>query len=374
MTRDSLRTYVPFRSDWRMRIEHPYSLWVQDGQVGWSCGQCPLDSNGQVIAPGDLVAQTRYVASLIEQTLRSGQLGSVHVAKLVAYYVPDATSGPALEELAERLGVGLIVPVAVRHFYYDGMLIEIDVFCSRSPPAEKVPGSAALGPHLTLIDAVELFYAAVSWSHPQLKQPDSWGAALALLEQVMAVHNLCSDQLISDRWFVIGLEATQLLKAAYRDGYCRDPGCAAACKWDNGTGAIAELTFVANSEASPSAELTDESVSLRRRGRFVSITARETTGGTTLSIQTNRSMQAVGQMLERIGSNFADISKATTLYVGGNSAAELHENMSIRNSFYERPGPASTGVPVGGFPFSESLVSIDLLGTLSRSWPGSNLR
>ena len=67
------------------------------------------------MAPGDFLAQTRYVASLIEQSLRSRQLGNAHVAKLVVYYVPDATSDQALAELVERFGVGfLIVPIAVR--------------------------------------------------------------------------------------------------------------------------------------------------------------------------------------------------------------------------------------------------------------------
>ena len=92
MTRDGLRTYVPFQSGWRMRIDHPYSLWVRDRELCWSCGQCPLDPDGQVMAPGDFLAQTRYVASLIEQSLRSRQLRNAHVAKLVVYYVPDATS------------------------------------------------------------------------------------------------------------------------------------------------------------------------------------------------------------------------------------------------------------------------------------------
>jgi enamine deaminase RidA (YjgF/YER057c/UK114 family) len=121
-----------------MRIDHPYSLWVRDGQLCWSCGQCPLDSDGQVIAPGDFMAQTRYVALSIEQSLRSLQLGIVHVAKFVIYYVPATSSGQALAELVARFSERfLIIPITVPHFYYEGMLIEIDVFGSHSQPAKK---------------------------------------------------------------------------------------------------------------------------------------------------------------------------------------------------------------------------------------------
>ena len=370
----SLRTYVPFGSGWRMRIDHPYSLWVRDRELCWSCGQCPLDSDGQVIAPGDFMAQTRNVALSIEQSLRSLQLGIVHVAKLVIYHVPDASSGQALAESVERFSARfLIVPITVPHFYYEGMLIEIDVFCSHSQPAKTVLGTEP-GPQLTIIDGPELVYAAIIWNRAQLNQPGAWESARALLQRVMLVYDLSNDQLLSDRWFVIGPEATAVLNAANRDGFCSNPVSAVLCKWNGDTGAISDLTFVARRQGSCAAELSHGNVWLRRRGRFFNITVRDRIAGTSLSMRTTWCMEDIRQVLKQIGSGFTDICKATTLYVGGSRAAVLHENMAIRNSFYQRPGPASTGVPVAGFPFSGHLVSIDLLGTLYSSAPGADSR
>ena len=81
------RQYVPFSSQWKMRIDHPYSLVVRDGAVAWSCGQCPLDAEGRVLAPGDLVAQTRCVARFVQNALDSVEFASKSVSKIVVYYV-----------------------------------------------------------------------------------------------------------------------------------------------------------------------------------------------------------------------------------------------------------------------------------------------
>src|SRR5262245_23331881 len=108
-----------------MRIEHPYSLLVRDGRTAWSCGQCPLDSQGSVLAPGDLREQTNHVVDLIEQVLQRAELSLHTVGKLIVYHVaanPEAVAG-MLAILLRRFGPDtILVPVAVPHFYYQGML------------------------------------------------------------------------------------------------------------------------------------------------------------------------------------------------------------------------------------------------------------
>ena len=53
--------------------------------------------------------------------------------------------------------------------------------------------------------------------------------------------------------------------------------------------------------------------------------------------------------------------KSTTHYAGDASAAALHDNMSVRNAYYRKPGPASTGVPVFGFAAPACKVAVDVL-------------
>ena len=38
--------------------------------------------------------------------------------------------------------------------------------------------------------------------------------------------------------------------------------------------------------------------------------------------------------------------------------------MSVRNAYYRRPGPASTGLPVAAFPLSSSQIAVDVLGVI----------
>ena len=60
------------------------------------------------------------------------------------------------------------------------------------------------------------------------------------------------------------------------------------------------------------------------------------------------------------GLGFMDVGKSTTHYVGS-SPEELHDNMRVRNIHYQKPGPASTGLPVFGFLHPASKVVVDLV-------------
>ena len=61
---------------------------------------------------------------------------------------------------------------------------------------------------------------------------------------------------------------------------------------------------------------------------------------------------------------FDAVTKATTHYVDRSAAEDLHDNMAVRNAYYRRPGPASTGLPVAAFPFSSSKIAVDVLGVI----------
>ena len=87
-----------------------------------------------------------------------------------------------------------------------------------------------------------------------------------------------------------------------------------------------------------------------RSGRFTRVEARVIDGGGGLVPQTEAVMAALDEHLQDLGLAYGDVVKSTTHYVAGDSADELHDNMAVRNRRYASPGPASTGVPVHGFP------------------------
>jgi hypothetical protein len=80
--------------------------------------------------------------------------------------------------------------------------------------------------------------------------------------------------------------------------------------------------------------------------------------------ETQAIMGAIADTMRARGWSFDAVTKATTHYVGSSAAQDLHDNMSVRNAYYRRPGPASTGLPVAAFPFSPSRIAVDVLGVI----------
>jgi len=50
-------------------------------------------------------------------------------------------------------------------------------------------------------------------------------------------------------------------------------------------------------------------------------------------------MPAIADILRARGRRFDAVTKAITHYVGSSSPADFHDNMSVRNAYYPRPGP-----------------------------------
>ena len=80
--------------------------------------------------------------------------------------------------------------------------------------------------------------------------------------------------------------------------------------------------------------------------------------------QTAEIMKAVEKVFAEMGLSFRDVRKATTYYVASSSADALHDNMSIRNRYYVKPGPASTGLPVEGLMARGAQISISMFGVV----------
>lgn len=128
-----MRSHIGFDRLWSMQIPVPYSLFLRDGAFGWSCGQCPLDSAGQVVAPGDALAQADLVARYCQVLLSESGFQPSDLRMAVVYHdTPDPA--PLLHRLRAALGPSLYIPVKVPAFYYPGMVIEVDLFAMADTP------------------------------------------------------------------------------------------------------------------------------------------------------------------------------------------------------------------------------------------------
>jgi enamine deaminase RidA (YjgF/YER057c/UK114 family) len=351
-----------------MRIDHPYSLVVRDGAAAWSCGQCPLDAEGRVYAPGDLAAQTRCVVRFIQAGLDGVGLPPKAIAKIVVYFV-DVGAGERQQMMSIlRRAFGeapLILPLAVPHFYYDGMLIEVDVHAAAGTLL-RVEGDS---PGIVLQGVVG---DDLAWMNVMLDRAAPGVGLQALthwIESSLAGFGIRARDLLSDHWFVGQHVEHAALDAL--EGLIGDQGAVAQAGLPDGSSLVGELTFArpdGSSEPIVRRHVSNhEPVTVRKNGRYFWISGRTNMPGHGLVDQTRSAMRAINAAMLEQGWAFDRVCKATTHYVGDSSEEELHSNMAVRNDYYRSPGPASTGLPVMGFPCSASLITVDVLGIVGTS-------
>lgn len=296
-----MRQHIGFERLWAMQIPVPYSLFLRDGDFGWSCGQCPLDRAGQVIAPGDAIAQAGLVAQYAKTLLAEAGFSSEHLRMAVVYHdTPDPTA--VLSLLREALGDRpLLVPVRVPAFYYPGMLIEVDLFtmAKTAHPLRFATGGPEILTQTPLID------------HWIAGKPDVFLPRHALIQ----------------------------------------PSQNAPLVW---------AVFTPDPVIETEQTHGPTTVRLRQSGPWTALSA-VAPHSAGLVAQTEVIMQAFSATLDRIGLSFRDVVKSTTHYVGAATPEELHDNMKVRNRRYSNPGPTSTGIRVVALADPAALTAITLL-------------
>lgn len=364
------RTHVPFDT-WSMQVEVPVSQLVTHGDLAWSCGQCPLDGNGQVLFKEDLPAQAERVCDYIEEILARGGVATGAIAKLILYYVEKALGDldAMLTIFRRRFGpVPLLVPVAVPHFYYDGMMIEVDVFAGAKVRPLPSIGDAANGVSIAAVEDETLIWTSVKVDAVTAGRSAPEQLASAVLD-CLEKHALSPSGLVSDHWFVPVMSAgpdaaNSRITALKANELITDP---AALVQTHGTGNdafVGELTFVRGTCTATNEESRSLTIKSKRFENLLWISGTCSDGSLTLVEQTKAIMPAIGDALSSEGMTFADVAKSTTHYVGGATPDELHDNMAVRHSFYSMPGPTSTGLPVQALGDANAHIAIDVIAVV----------
>lgn len=320
-----MRSHVGFDALWSMRVPVPYSLLLRSGDLGWSCGQCPLDRQGSVIAPGDGLAQAGVVCDLAQTVLERGGFRTADLT-LAVVYTTAADPAPVLSRLRAALGHrALFVPVTVPAFYYAGMQVELDLFVATGGPQ---PPDRINGPGWT---AQSVTAGGMRFVMADLAP----GADTAALRQTLA------------------------LNGALIEHWCMpDPAHLPPHAMIGPNGCLWAVT--ADGATAQSLTVNDTAITLRQTRRWLSLTgtAPHISG---LVPQTEAIMAAFATVLHDHGASFADVVKSTTHYVGDPTPEALHANMAVRNRRYSSPGPASTGIRVAGLAAPGALTAISLL-------------
>jgi len=346
-----------------MQINVPYSLMVRDGDLAFSIGQCPLDDSGNVLDAGNLERQTGHVMGYIDQALNRAGLPWSAVAKFIVYHTPRDIACIARQLAIKTSGRAVVVPVAIPEFYYEGMLIEIDVYVDLS----LLPGSRVVETSSFRIEAVA--GAEFAMSKVAVADPSAAKAAVERLESELAAMGFEARFPFADQWYADGAGSARIAASV-----AKQPS---------------SIIIVSSAEAPLVADFVHARSGVKERhtasggcsvlfrkahGRYWLRAVGEGESGGHVE-QTTALMASIAEALRFQGLTFDSVSKSTTCYAGKPTAHELHANMEVRNARYRRPGPASTGIPVAMFAASASKVSVALHGAAApgdaRGAPGT---
>jgi enamine deaminase RidA (YjgF/YER057c/UK114 family) len=79
-----------------------------------------------------------------------------------------------------------------------------------------------------------------------------------------------------------------------------------------------------------------------------------------LTAQTHQAMAHIGTILDALGADYRDVCKVMAVYKGACGAEALNENLPIRSSYFDDPGPATTGVPLPVLAYEGMYIEIDI--------------
>lgn len=324
------RRFVPF-DVFGMREEVRVSTMVRVRDLGWTCGMCPLDVNSAVVAAGDLPKQANFVCEMIKTVFARAGFEPKDAAKLVIYHAAKSTV-----ELEQMLDVvrghfpsqPVLMPVLLDHFYYEGMLLEVDAYAD----ASLEPAAAPFSNKFQIRQGKNFTYVAAH------------AASLSQIDSALSHLDLTGENALTAQWY-----SSETLDGWSREGASFPPLAHDFVQVEarDTQSLSADLTFARHCPVA--AKETAEGVVVRRAGDLVMLSAAAGRSDLNLVEQTKVVMDRLDQTLSKEALEWAHVVKISAPYVGDASEADLHENLKIRHGFHAKPGPASTGLPVRSF-------------------------
>ena len=400
---------------WSLAVDIPYSMGVEQGDLIFTCGQADLKGMGEVCHPGDLYQQT--AASIQHIKTIFTDLGSdiEKLAKLTVFYIDngDVDQAHYKAEIARLLNTKnkpVVAMVPLSHFFYPGVMVEIDAVGVDLDSPRKYVNNPAYGQltnglsqavqcgEFILLGSVNAINADGSIDSPDdsVKQTHT---VLARIEKILTEFGADRRDLVKlNNWFVIGGNAEEWSESAQvRADFYHEPGPVAtgmplhslgregltvstdcwAMLGENGERLTKTHAWPEGHWDWPIHLPFKHGLKCRNTifvGGQVSLDQKSNViDPGKLAEQTQRSMENIGKVLAEFGADYSDIVKLNTWYrtADGHSsdADALHTNVNIRSSFFCKPGPASTGIPLDNLCYENMLTETEVIAYLESNNP-----
>ncbi len=403
------------KDHWSLQVDIPYSMGVKQGGLIFLSGQADLRGNGEVCHPGDLLKQTAAAIAHIKTLFADLGSDSEKLVKLTVFYVNrgDVDQGAYQAEIARLLGTHnqpVVAMVPLSHFFYPGALVEIDAVgvdsvAPRQYVADPAYGPVTLGLSQALRCGEYIFIGgttAIS-ADGTVQHPDDsvqqTHQVLARLERLLGEFGADRRDLVKlNNWFVIAGNAEEWSQSAQvRADFYPEPGPVATGHPLQTLGALGlaistdcwamlgeDGSRIPKQHAWPEGHW-DWPIHLPfKHGLMCPLS----TGGKLifmggqvsldqqanvidpgkLAEQTRTSMENIGKVLAEFDAGYADILKLNTWYQGNNDpdtdAEALHTSVNTRSAYFQKPGPASTGIPLDNLSYEDMLTETEVVAYL----------
>jgi enamine deaminase RidA (YjgF/YER057c/UK114 family) len=365
--------------------------------------QADLDSNGQILHPGDTRAQLTAVVDHVVAILES--LGGVldDVVKLALYYVPvgDIQESQILEYLARVIDANVppaLTHLALPHLAYPGQVIALEAVAMRAEDGSALPRAAAnpLGhwqsPFSHGLRCGEMIYIGAQMPVQRSGAPTACNDPVAQahenldrIGEILAGFGAELDDIARINTFYVGhgTAGDWARAASVRGKAFTEPGpCAAGIPvptllHDGLTirqDAIAMLgtdgrRLPRHSESPVGHWNWPIKMNLRqgvRVGNKLFIGGQgalnalgEPIHPHDLPAQARDVMSYIGDVLSLFGAEFSDIMWMKSYHVPENGPTDLHTVLSVGSQFFDDPGPAITALPFPRLGIDPMALEVD---------------
>jgi enamine deaminase RidA (YjgF/YER057c/UK114 family) len=394
---------------WHWPVELTHYHGVKRGGFIFSGGQADLDLHGDVVNPANLHLQTVNVVRHLEAILIDLNASLNDLIKLVVYFVGnDNDERLMLDLIAQQLpdtARPVISSICLPALCYPGMRIELEGIAidprnreNNNPQFLRSDQLDYLHPHYShLVRCNNLIFTGDVSAINSDGTVHAPGDVVAQTHEMMRKlkHALCladakPDDVLKLNVFYCGDGTAEdwAVPAAVRAEHFNEPGPAAtgiSVTHFAQPGVMTKIAVTANAQSKSSVykpqpiryswpeghwdwtthlpyKHGNRAGDIIHLGGQVALDANATVlHPDDIVEQTKIALANIDRVLQDLGAGMNDIVKVTTFYHGGASADALHQNLTIRSSAFNAPGPATSGIPVPYLVYEQMMIEIEVI-------------